>query len=455
MKKAYEFVRCAVKIAPVLSKYMSQSPHSIVEQKTKRKIFWRIVPIIFALHLMSFLDNVNVSYANLTMSKDLHFTPIIFGLGSGLFFVGYLILQIPVTLVANRKSPKKWIGIMAIGWGIVAFMTSFIQTESQFYILRLLLGFGEAGLFPVMVVFISRWFDAKQRATIISILIAAAGTAEVIGGPISTQILTMHWLNLEGWRWLFIIEGLPAVIIGVIAYFYLKDRPSKAQWLNAEEQKWIEDKLEAEITEKSKKFNYSWKQAIRKREVIVLCISYILWLAGAYGLLFFLPTMISGLGKFSLSTVGYLVALAYGIGVIVMIITGKQSDRKSEKKMHIIIPMLIGIAALGLNILLYHDVSLYVITLVVAVIGIGAGFGVFWSLPNSFLSKTAAAISVGLIGTVGNIGGFIGPLITGYLKSSTGSFVMSNVFLITALLGVVFLISSLKKSSISLQLAAD
>lgn len=432
-----------------------QLQSSNLEQDVKRKIFWRIVPFIFVLYIISFLDRVNVSYAILTMSKDLHFTATIFGLGAGIFFIGYLIFQIPVTVWVERKSARKWIGRILIGWGIIVIITSFINTDSQFYVLRFLLGLGEAGFFPALIVYISHWFSAKQRATIISILIGATATAQVIGSPISTQILTLHWLNLEGWRWLFIIEGLPAVIMGAIAYFYLTDRPNQAKWLNSEEKKWVEDQLDAENKEKSKKFNYSWKQAIRKREMITLCASYVLWLAGVYGLLFFLPTVFSELTKFSLTTVGYLVALTYGSGLVVLIITGRSSDRKNEKKMHIIIPMIIGIISLGLSILAYPNILLFLVTLMISVIGTGAGLGIFWSLPSVFLSKTAQAVGVGLIGTIGNVGGFIGPSVTGYLKTTTGSFTIPSVFLIIILLGATFLILSLKKSTISLQTTKD
>lgn len=428
---------------------------SNIEKSVKRKIFWRILPLLFVLHLLLFLDSVNVSFATLTMSKDLHFTAAIFGLGAGVFFIGYLVLQIPITVWAERKSARKWIGMMAIGWGTIAVITSFINTSSQFYVLRLLLGMAEAGFFPVLIVYVSSWFGAKQRATIISILIAATATAELVGGPISTQILTLHWLNLEGWRWLFIIEGLPAVVMGAMAYFYLTDRPCQAKWLNLEERKWIEDQLEAENKEKLKKFTYTWKQTIHQREVITLSVVLVLWLAGAYGLLFFLPTIFSELTTFSLTTVGSLVALTYGIGTIVLIVTGRSSDRKNEKKMHIFIPMMMGIVSLGLSILVYPNILLSLATLMIAAIGIGAGFGTFWSLPSVFLSETAAAVGVGLIGTVGNLGGFIGPSVTGYLKSTTGSFVMPTIFLIIILLGAALLILSLKKRTISLQTTKD
>jgi MFS family permease len=380
------------------------------------------------------------------MSKDLHFTAAAFGLGAGIFFVGYLIFQIPVTVFAEKKSARKWISIIVIIWSTVAISTSLVNSDWQFYIMRFSLGVGEAGLFTSLVVYISHWFTIKERASVISILLAATFTSQIIGGPISTQILTYNWLDFAGWRWLFILEGIPALVMGIISYFYLRDRPSQVKWLNLEEKKFLEEQIDLENKIKTTKFNYSWKQAVRDRETITLCIIYAFWLATAYGLLFFLPTMFSEITKTSVTSVGYLAAIAYTGSLVGLILVGRSSDKRNERKMHLFVPLIIGTVALASSMATQQDATLTTIMLVISVTGIGAAFGIFWTLPTMFLSRTAAAVSLGVIGTVGNVGGFMGPYITGLLRSTTGSFTRSTVIMVIFLVISAFLVLTLKKT---------
>lgn len=419
---------------------------SNIEQSIKRKKFLRIVPFLFILYVISVLDRTNVSYATLTMSKDLHFTAAAFGLGAGIFFAGYLIFQIPVTVFAEKKSARKWISIIVIIWSTVAIATSLVNSDWQFYIMRFSLGVGEAGLFTSLVVYISHWFTVKERASVISILLAAIFTSQIVGGPISTQILTYNWADIAGWRWLFILEGIPALIMGIASYLYLRDKPSQVKWLNLEEKKFLEDQIDSENKIKTAKFNYSWKQAIRDRETITLCVIYAFWLATAYGLLFFLPTMFSEITKMSITLVGYLAAITYTGSLVGLILVGRSSDKRNERKMHLFIPLIIGTVALASSIATHQDATLTIIMLAIAVTGIGAAFGIFWTLPTMFLSRTAAAVSLGVIGTVGNVGGFFGPYITGLLRSATGSFTQSTIVMVVFLLVSAFLVLTLKKT---------
>jgi len=418
---------------------------SKIESSVRRKKFLRIVPFIFILYVISFLDRTNISYATLTMSKDLHFTAAAFGLGAGIFFAGYLIFQIPVTIFAEKKSARKWISMTIMVWSAVAIATSLVNFDWQFYIMRFALGVGEAGLFTSLVVYISHWFTVKERAGVISILLSAIFVSQIVGGPISTQILTYNWGDITGWRWLFILEGVPALAIGITSYFYLKDKPSQAKWLDAEEKKHLEDQLDLENKTKTK-FDYSWKQAIRDRETIILCIIYTFWLATSYALLFFLPTMFSEITKTSVTTVGYITAITYTGSLVGLILVGRSSDKKNERKMHMFIPLVIGIIALAASMAIHQDATLATIILAIAVTGIGSAFGIFWTLPTMFLSRTAAAVSLGVIGTVGNIGGFFGPYITGVLRTTTGSFMQPTVIMIIFLAISASLVLTLRKT---------
>lgn len=429
---------------------------SNIEQDVKKKKFLRIIPLIFVVELIAFLDRSNISYATLTMSKDLHFTATIFGFGAGIFFVGCLLFQIPVSFFAEKKSTKTLLASIVVGWGAVAVITSVINTDWQFYVFRFALGACEAGLFPALVVYVSHWFVQKERGTIISILVAATSLSLIILGPISTQILTINWMNLVGWKWLFILEGLPAIVIGPIVYFCLTDRPNQSKWLNLEERKWLEEQLALEIKTKEKKYGYTWKQALRERDVIILLVIYAFWLAASYSLVFFLPTMINELAKFPLTTIGYIVAASYAVGFAALIAVGRSSDRRNERKMHIFIPVIIGAVALALTVVIHSSVLLTIILLAIAVSASAAGYGIFWNLPTLFLSETSAAVFIGVLGTIGNIGGFVGPSITGYLRSATGSFDSSTIFIVILFLVVSFLILTLKKTqALSLQTTSD
>ncbi len=424
---------------------MSPIPQTI-EQSVKRKRFWRVIPLIFILYVITFLDRVNISYATLTMSKDLQFTSAIFGFGAGIFFIGYFILEVPVTVWVEKWSARKWIARIMIGWGIVTIATAFINTESQFYIARFALGLGEAGFFPGMLIYLSHWYRGKERAVAYSLLMCAVPISQIIGAPISTHILTIDWLNLDGWRWLFVLEGLPAIVLGIIAFLYLADRPSHAKWLSSDERNWLETEMEKEKNILQTKYRYSWKQAIKQRDVILLALAYFFWVLGFYGLGFFLPTIISGLSDLSLTSVGYLVIVPYVAALAGLIIVGKLSDKKKERKKHAAASLIVGATGLGLSILVYPNFFLSMIMFIVATVGIYSAFGPFWSIPTIFLTETSAAVSIGMINSLGNLGGFVGPYITGYIKTATGSFAGGEMFMVVSLLIAAMLIFILQKA---------
>lgn len=426
-------------------------PLSEIEKNVKRKRLVYIIPLIFVLYIITFLDRVNISYATLTMSKDLNFTPAIFGLGAGIFFIGYFILEIPITTWVEKWSARKWLARIMIGWGIITVITAFMNNDSQFYALRFALGLGEAGFFPGLLVYMSNWFRIKERAFAYSIFIAAIPISQIIGAPLSTQILTVNWLHLEGWRWLFVLEGLPAIIMGIVAFFLLTDRPKQAKWLTQNESNWLQGELDKEKMFKVKTYGYSWKKAIRERDVIILCMTYFFWLIGFYGLGFFLPTIVSGLSKLSVTHVGYLVILPYLAACASLIMVAKSSDKRKERKFHAFTPLVLGGIALGLSILVYPNLALSLLLFVIATAGIYAAFGPFWSIPTLFLTETSAAVSIGLINSVGNLGGFVGPFVVGYLKSETGSFATGSAFMVSSIFIAAILLLLLKKTKSSIQ----
>jgi len=408
------------------------------------------VPFIFAIETIVFLDSANISYATLTMSTDLHFSAAVFGLGAGIFFIGYVLFQIPISIFAEIKSTRKLVALLLLTSGLISIATSFINSDWQFYLVRFALGASMAGIFPALVIYSSHWFRARERATVFSILISATAFSQIIAGPISTQMLMINWLGSEGWRWLFILQAMPAIVMAPITYFVMTNRPRNAKWLSQDDIGRLEIEIEAEKRASSASYGYSWKKAIREKEVMTLTAVYALWLAAAYGLLFFIPTLISEMKIFALPDIGLIVAAISIAGFASLILTGISSDRKKERKAHAFVPLVIGaLALLGCFLAYGNNITMTIILLAVAVSGIGAGFGVFWTLPTLFLSEKSAAVSIGFIGTVGSIGGFFGPAVTGYLKATSGSFVTSSFFIVVLALvaaGLILTLKSIKKT---------
>lgn len=419
---------------------------SDIENLVRKKRFVRIIPFIFVLYIITFLDRVNISYAALTMTQDLHFTAAIFGLGAGVFFIGYFVLEIPVTAWMQKWSARKWVARIMIGWGIVSVLTAFINTENQFYALRFALGLGEAGFFPGIILYISHWFTGREKAVAYSMFMAAVPVSQIIGAPLSTHILSVDWLDMQGWRWLFILEGIPSVALGLFAFFYLTDKPSQAKWLSEDEKKWFESKMSGENKIKNVTYGFSWKRAVRERDVILLVLVYFFWIIGFYGLGFFLPTIIKGIGNQSITSVGYLVTIPYVAAFAGLVLVGRSSDKKNERKWHAFFSLVVGAIGLGLSIMVYPNLVLSMIMFTIATVGIYSAFGPFWSLPTIFLTETSAAVSIGLINSIGNLGGFIGPFIVGYLKTSTDSYNSGSIFLVASLLVAAFLLLAIKKT---------
>jgi sugar phosphate permease len=409
-----------------------------VAQRARRHTARRLLPFLFVLYIVAFLDRMNVGAAALQMPGDLGFSDRAVGLGAGIFFLGYVLLEIPGALIAERHSARRWIARIMISWGILTVLMAFIHNVREFYIVRFLVGAAEAGFFPAVVVYLTHWFRAGDRAKAVAVFYAAMPLSYVIGSPLAGVLLGLSWLGLRGWRWLFILEGIPAVLLGVIALFYLTDWPRQAHWLPSDEREWIIAQLEKEKRAKQAVRSYSIWQALRHRDVILLTASYFFGLTGNYGIAFWLPTMLKRLSGQSDLKVTLLASLPYLAGFLTQQWNGWHSDRTRERRWHAAIPVLLSGVALFLAISSGTHVALSIIFFTMVGAAYYAFHPAFWAVPTEFLSESAAAASIGLINSIGNLGGFLGPMIMGYLVSRTHSFTAGLWYLVGS-----FLISGL------------
>lgn len=397
--------------------------------------------------MVAFLDRVNVSYAALEMSKDLGFNTEILGFGAGIFFVGYFLLEIPGTLLVENWSARLWLARIIISWGLLAVLTGFIRTPTQFYVARFVLGAAEAGFFPGVIVYLSHWFRQQDRAKAVAMFMAAIPVSNIIGAPVSGLILGVHWLGLAGWRWVFILEGVPALIFGVATIFYLTDWPREARWLTNEEREWITNELEQEKRARRDERAYSVWEAMRHRNVVLLALAYFCSVTSAYGFNFWLPTILKGLSGLSNLLVTGVAALPYCAGLLAMLIVGWNSDRTGERRWHTAVSLLAVSLGLVLSAVVNQRVGLAVAMFCLAGAGLYSYLPGFWALPTTFLTAAAAAAAIGLINSVGNLGGFVGPYVVGYLNRSMGSFYAGIVYLSGSALVSACLILSVRHSS--------
>ena len=406
----------------------SNAPH--FSQRTSRRIARRLLPFLFVLYVIAFLDRMNVGAAALQMPHDLGLNERAIGLGAGIFFLGYFLLEIPGALIAERWSARRWIARIMITWGVLTFLLAFIHSTRQFYLIRFLVGAAEAGFFPAIMVYLTHWFRVVDRAKAVAAFYAAMPMSYVIGSPLAGLILGFSWFGLRGWRWLFILEGIPAVLLGIIALLYLTDWPQQAEWLKPDERNWIRSALRLENESKQKVRSYTIWQSLRDRNVILLTSCYFFALTGNYGIGFWLPSILKRLSGGSDTRVTLLAALPYLAGLLVQQANGWHSDRTRERRWHAAIPLLMS------GIFLFFAVraasSVFLSMLFFVGVG-GAYFGfhpAFWPVPTEFLTESAAAASIGMINSVGNLGGFVGPFVVGYMLTRTHSFTAGLSFLV-------------------------
>jgi MFS family permease len=400
--------------------------------RTRHHTALRLLPFLFIVYVTNYLDRTSVAYAAIGMSRDLGFSDRVFGLGAGIFFLSYVALQIPGALLVERWSARRMISATMIAWGSLTALTALVHTPGQLYLARFLLGAAEAGFFPGVIVYLSHWFIRQDRAKATGNFMAAIPISFVIGSPVAGWLLGHTWFAVEGWRWLFILEGLPAVVLGIVAYFYLTDWPREARWLAPEQRHWIEDTLGEEKPGSAQAVSIG--EALRSRTVLLLAsVTFLNYLA-FYSFTFWFPTMLKRLSGFSDLNVGLLGALPYLAAFLVMQVNGWHSDKTRERRWHAAIPTLVAAAAaLGL---ITQPPSTALSLLLFTLVGIGSAYlPVFWAVPTESLSQSAAAAAVGMINAVGSIAGFAGPYLFGYLNTRTGSFSSGLAVIMVSALG--------------------
>ena len=408
---------------------MIASSETSLAQRTRRRVDLRLMPFILLLYIVSYLDRFNVSLAGLQMSKELGFSDSVFGLGSGIFFIGYLLLEIPGAVLAEVWSARKWIARILLTWGFLASATGFIHTAQQFYWARFLLGVAEAGFVPGVLVYLSHWYRPEDRGKAIALFFAGIPASQALGGPLAAVLLRVHWLGLGGWRWLLILEGLPAIILGIVTLFYLTEKPRDAKWLSPEEREWLASELEKEQALKTERIS-AWK-ALGDPRVLLLAAILFLGLNSNYGVSLWLPQLVQRLSVFDVSKVSLIAAIPSLCSLPLMLLVGWHSDRSGERIWHTIIPRLLSSASL--IVCFFSTASgnmwLSVTMLSLATIGFYCAHPGFWPLPNVFLGRAAAAASLGLINSFGNLGGFLGPYMLGALSERTGGFGPGLIYL--------------------------
>jgi ACS family tartrate transporter-like MFS transporter len=401
-----------------------------VGDRTVRRINRRILPFLFLLYIVAFLDRVNVGYAGLEMTRELHFSPAVFGFGSGIFFVGYVLLEIPGTILVEVWSARKWIARIMISWGLIAALTGFVHTAHQFYGARFLLGVAEAGFFPGVIVYLTHWYRGADRGKAIAFFMSAIPLSQVIGAPISAELMRIQWLGWSGWRWLLILEGAPAIVFGVVTLFFLTDRPQQATWLSEEERDWITRELESEKHRKLHAGGWAMWRALADRNVVLLTVSYLCGATTQYGFSLWLPKIVEKASGYTTFHTTLITAIPYLAAWPVMILLGAHSDRTGERRLHVAIPMAVSGLALAGTQYVGASVALGILMFSIASMGINGRLPAFWPMPSAFLGGTSAAAAIGAINCIGNLGGFVGPYIVGMLTGMTGTYFAGVVFLV-------------------------
>lgn len=396
---------------------------SIDMSKLQRKRDLHIILPVFLVSIIACIDRVNIAYAALTMKEDLTWiTPEIFGIGAGIFFMGYLLLEIPGALIAAKFSATKWIARIMFTWGLVCVLMAFMETKTEFYIYRFLLGAAEASLYPVIYsVLFPRWFTPKERARATSLMLTSLLLSTIIGAPLAGVLLSTSFLGLHGWQALFILEALPAIIFAIVFFFWVKDRPDQVSWLNAEEKAYLTNMYSEEVARMNAQKKYSILQALTDRKVLKLGFIYFMWVIGFWGFNFWMPTVLKQLSGWSTSLLGGAIAIPMIAALIVQIIFGMTSSKTGDKVWHVAIAMFIGAIGLGLSPFAPNP-TVALVLICLSAIGIYAAMGVWWTIPTTFLSGPAAAGAVGLINSCGNMGGWVGPYMMGFVKTHTNSF---------------------------------
>jgi MFS transporter, ACS family, tartrate transporter len=403
-----------------MSQAITNERRGELESSTIRAISMRLIPFLVMAYFFAYLDRVNLGFAALTMNADLKFSPTVFAWGAGIFFIGYFIFEVPSNLALERFGASRWIARIMVTWGIISTLMATISGEWSFYILRFLLGVAEAGFFPGIILYLTYWYPAEYRGRFLAAFVVAVPMSTVIGAPVSGLLLGLDGaMGLKGWQWLFVIEGIPSALLGIVTWFYLTDRPEKAEWLNAEQKAWLASKLQAENAAKQATGHLSLGQVLSSPKVIALSLIYFGYVGAVYGMQFWLPQIVKAFGLTNAQT-GFVTAIPYLFGTIAMVLWARHSDATRERVAHVGGPLLLTALALGVSSYT-TDPTTTMIVLTMAAIGMFCTFAVFWTLPTAWLSGTAAAGAIALINSIGNLAGFGGPYLIGWVKETTGN----------------------------------
>lgn len=392
-----------------------------------RKVAWRLLPLLVTCYFLSFLDRVNISYAALTMNADLGLSAAAYGLGAGIFFIGYLLFEVPSNILLRRFGPRVWIARIMISWGIISACMALVQGETSFYVLRFLLGFAEAGFFPGIVYYLSVWFPAAWRARIIGSFLIALPLSSVLGAPVSAIFLGMDHLGLQGWQWLFIMEGVPTVLMGVVVLLVLPNRPADAKWLAEDEKAWLGARLAEEDAAAAATSHGSIGQALTVPKVWVLSIIYMGIVVGLYGFTFWVPQITKGLGDLGTTEAIMITVVPNLLAAAVLIAWGRRSDASGERIRNLAWPALVGGILFAVSGRVADRPLLSYVLFCAGFLAAFAAFPVFWTVPMAVLRGSAAAAGIALINSIGNLGGFLGPYMIGAVKDRTGDYGMGIV----------------------------
>ncbi|WP_405475741.1 MFS transporter [Streptomyces sp. NBC_00009] len=399
----------------------AESPELTRENAVFRKVIRRIVPFLILCYVVSYLDRVNVGFAKLQMSQDLGFSEAAYGLGAGLFFIGYFLFEVPSNLMLQKVGARTWIARIMISWGVVSALFVFVNNEATFYVLRFLLGAAEAGFYPGVILYCTYWFPSARRARVIALFMSAIPVAGIFGNPLSGWIMdvfegTGGW---NGWQWLFLIEALPAIAVGVMTLFYLDNSVRDAKWLSDDDKSVIERAL-AQDTQHHSKHGKTW-DAFRDPKVWLMCLIYFFFVMGQYALTFWMPTFVESTGVTGGFAIGALSAVPYLAALVAMNLFGRSADKRRERRWHLVFPSLMGAVGFSLAASWTGSTALSLLALSIAAAGVLTCAPLFWSLPTAFLSGTAAAAGLAVINSVGNLAGFVSPYMIGSIKDATDS----------------------------------
>ncbi|MCW5299441.1 MFS transporter [Herbaspirillum lusitanum] len=394
------------------------------EQEQNRvyaKVFWRIMPFLMLCYVIAYLDRVNVGFAKLQMSVDLGFSETVFGLGAGVFFLGYFLFEVPSNILMHKVGARVWIARIMITWGILSAAFMYVETPMQFYVLRFLLGLAEAGFYPGIILYLTYWYPSHRRAKVIAVFMSGIPVAGILGNPLSGWIMdAFHGTTgMHGWQWMFVIEAVPAVLIGLATLAYLDNGIAKAKWLSAGEKKLLEDEIASD--QKGKESVHSFADIVSDKRVWLMCLIYFCFVMGQYGLTLWMPTLVKATGVTGNLHIGLLSAIPFGCAIIAMNLIGRSADARRERRWHLIVPALMGAVGFVGAALFADNTAISIAALSLAAAGVLTCAPLFWSLPTSFLSGAAAAVGIAAINSVGNLAGFVSPYLIGYLKDLTHS----------------------------------